>query len=175
MNWLDAVIIIAVVWFTFSAFQAGLIRETVTVVAAVIGVVLAGLFYKDLSNEAVGPFIDNETVARIVAFGIIFAATALAGQMVALVLKPTVALLQLGIFDQLAGAAFGFAKAMVFIEIFLLVFITYPKWGLRNAIDDSFIGTLIVKNVPVLERVLPDEFDLGVDNFTANVQLAPSP
>ncbi len=172
MNWLDALIIAAVVWFTFAAFQAGFIRETVTVVAAIIGVLLAGLFYRDLADDVLA-FIDNQEVARIVAFGMIFGATALAGQMLAMVLKPTVNLLQLGIADQMAGAAFGFFKAMVFIQIFLIVFVTDPKWGLGDAIDDSFFGSLTVEMVdkaPLLIRVLPDEFDIGVDSFTRGLE-----
>lgn len=168
MNWLDGAIIVVVLWFIYSAFQAGFIRETVTIVGAILGVVLAGLFYKDLADDVL-LFIDSETLARIVAFGIIFGATALAGQMLALVLKPTVNLLQLGIFDQLAGAVFGFAKAMVFVQIFLIVFVTYPKWGLDKAIDDSLFGSLTVEmvdKVPVLVRMLPDEFENEVDRFT---------
>ncbi len=170
MNWLDGAIIVVVLWFTFSAFQAGFIRETVTVVAAILGVVLAGLFYRDLADDVL-TFIDNETLARIVAFGALFGATALAGQLAALVLKPTVNLLQLGIFDQLAGAVFGFAKAMVFVQIFLILFVTYPKWDLDQTIDDSVFGSLIVENTAVLVRVLPDEFDAGVDHFTSKFQL----
>jgi uncharacterized membrane protein required for colicin V production len=172
MNWLDALIIAAVVWFTFAAFQAGFIRETVTVVAAILGVVLAGLFYRDLADEVL-LFLDNEEVAPIVAFGIIFGATALAGQMLAMVLKPTVNLLQLGIADQLAGAVFGFFKALVFIQIFLIVFVTYPKWGLGEAIDGSVFGSLTVELVdkaPLLIRVLPDEFGIGVDSFTQGLE-----
>lgn len=167
MNWLDAVIVLVVLWFTFSAFQAGFIRETVTIVAAILGVVLAGLFYEDLADDVL-LFIEGERVARIVAFGLIFAATALAGQMLAMVLKPTVNLLQLGLFDQLAGAAFGFVKAMVFIQIFLIVFITFPKWGLREEIEDSTFGSLtaeLVDTLPVLVRMLPDEFETAVDDF----------
>ncbi|MCH8242745.1 MAG: hypothetical protein IH897_09065 [Planctomycetes bacterium] len=63
--------------------------------------------------------------------------------------------------------AFGFAKAMVFIQIFLLVFVTYPRWDIDKAIDDSFFGSLlIVDDVAFLARVLPDEFDLSLDAFT---------
>ena len=168
MNWLDGVIIVLVLWFTLSAFQAGFIRETVTIMATILGVVLAGIFYKDLADDVL-LFIDSEKVARIIAFGIIFGATALAGQMLALVLKPTVNLLQLGIFDQLAGAVFGFLKGMVFVQIFLIVFVTYPKWGLGEAIDDSRFGSLIVQNTAVLVRILPDEFELSVDDFTSRL------
>ena len=164
MNWLDGVILVAVLWFTIAAFQAGFIREIVTVVAVILGVVLAGLLYKELADDVL-VFIDNETVARIIAFGAIFGATALAGQALAMVLKPTVNLLQLGIFDQLAGAAFGFVKAILFIQIFLIVFVTYPKWDLDETIDDSRIGSTIVENLAVLQRVLPDDFEQGVDDF----------
>jgi membrane protein required for colicin V production len=168
VNWLDAAIIGLIIWFTFSAFQAGFIRESVTVAAAVLGVVLAGLYYKNLADDVL-VFVDNKTVANLIAFGLIFGATALAGQMLALVLKPTVHMLQLGVFDQLAGAAFGFAKAMVFVQIFLIVFITYPKWGLDEDIDNSFFGSLILDKSSVVVRVLPAEFDTAVDRFNVDL------
>jgi membrane protein required for colicin V production len=165
MNWFDAAIIVVVLWFTFAAFQAGFIRETVTIVAAIAGVVLAGMFYKSLAEDVL-LFIDSETLARIVAFGIIFGATALAGQLLAMVLKPTVQILQLGIFDSMAGAAFGFAKGIVFVEAFMIIFITYPKWGLKQDIDQSFFGSMLIEKTPVLVSVLPDEFEISVDDFT---------
>ena len=171
MNWLDGAIIVLILWFTFSAFQAGFIRETVTVVAAILGIVLAGLFYEDLAEDVL-LFIDNETFARIVGFGLIFGAVVLAGQMVAMVLKPTVNFLQLGIFDQLAGAAFGFVKALVFIQIFLIVFITYPKWGLEETIEESVFGSVTVEMVdraPVIVRMLPDVFETQVSDFATRL------
>jgi membrane protein required for colicin V production len=168
MNWLDAAILALIAWFTFAAFQAGFIRESVTVVGALLGVILAGIFYVDLAEDVL-LFIDNETVARIVAFGVLFAATALAGQMVALVLKPGVEFFQLGIFDQLAGAAFGFTKAMIFVEVFVIVFITYPRWDIDKAVDDSFIASLLLKNTPYVVNVMPSEFELSVDAFNAGV------
>ena len=168
MNWLDGVILVVVLWFTIAAFQAGFIREIVTVVAVILGVVLAGLLYKELADDVL-VFIDNEPVARIIAFGAIFGATALAGQALAMVLKPTVNLLQLGIFDQIAGAGFGFVKAILFIQIFLILFVTYPQWGLGDTIEDSFFGSLTVEMVdvaPVIVRMLPDEFENEVNAFT---------
>jgi uncharacterized membrane protein required for colicin V production len=167
VNWFDVAIIVVVIWFTFSAFQAGFVRETVTIVAALLGVVLAGYFYVDVAQNALS-FIDNERLARIVAFGVIFGMTALGGQMIALVLKPTVNLFQLGIFDQLLGGAFGFGKAMVFIEAFMVVFITYPRWGLTETIDQSLFGSVLMKHTPVVVRLLPDEFAASVKHFPAN-------
>lgn len=171
MNWLDGLIVAVIIWFTFSAFQAGFIRETVTIVAAVLGAVLAGIFYQELAEDVL-LFIDNDTFARIIAFGVIFGAVALAGQMLALVLKPTVNLLQLGVFDQLAGAAFGFAKAMVFIQIFLILFVTYPKWDLDRTIDESVFGSLIIEDTAVMVKILPDEFEAQVDDFSSRFEVS---
>ena len=171
MNWLDGVIVAVIIWFTFSAFQAGFIRETVTIVAAILGAVLAGIFYQELAEDVL-LFIDNDTFARIIAFGIIFGAVALAGQMLALVLKPTVDLLQLGIFDQMAGAAFGFVKAMVFIQVFLILFVTYPKWDLDRTIDDSVFGSLIIEDTAVMVKILPDEFEAQVDDFSSRFEVS---
>lgn len=165
MNWLDLVILLVIAWFTFAAFQAGFIRETVTVVAAIVGVALAGMFYTDLSEDLLS-FIDSRQLANIVAFTAIFGATALAGQMMAVVLKPTVNALQLGIFDQLLGAGFGFFKALVFIQIFLVLFITYPRWNMDNEIDGSIFGSLIVEKTSAgLVKILPGEFGGSVDDF----------
>lgn len=167
MNWLDAAIILVIIWLTYAAFQAGFIREVITIVAAVLGVVLAGLFYKDLAADVL-VFIDNEAMARITGFAIIFLALVLAGQMMALILKPTVHVFQLGIFDQLVGAAFGFLKAIVFIQIFLILFITYPKWGLEDTIDGSTFGRIsvrVVDRAPVILEILPGEFRTQVDDF----------
>ncbi len=168
MNWLDAAIIAVIIWFTLSAFQAGFVRESVTIMGAVLGVVLAGIFYTDLANGAL-TFIHSDTLAHIVAFAIIFGVTALAGQVLALVLKPTVNLLQLGVFDQLAGAAFGFLKAMVFIQVFLILFVTYPKWHMDKTINNSVFGSLIIDKTAVLTKILPHEFEAKVNDFTSKL------
>ena len=167
MNWLDGAIIALIIWLTFSAFKVGFIRESVTIVAAILGIILAGLFYEDIAEDVL-VFIDSDKLARIVGFAIVFGAVVFAGQMVAMILKPTVNLLQLGIFDQLAGAAFGFVKALVFIQIFLIVFITYPRWGLDDTIEESVFGSLTARSVeraPVIIQMLPDEFETQVDRF----------
>lgn len=167
MNWLDGAIIALIVWLTYAAFKAGFIREMVTVVATILGIIIAGLFYQNLAEDVL-VFIDNETLARILGFAIIFGAIVMAGQMVAMILKPTINLMQLGIFDQLAGAAFGFVKAIVFIQIFLILFITYPKWGLDETINDSVFGSQTVRlvdKIPIIVKMLPAEFEGEVDRF----------
>jgi membrane protein required for colicin V production len=158
VNWLDGVILAVLIWFIFAAFTAGFIREVVTIVSAILGVVLAGLFYERLADD-LKTFIDSDRAARTAAFLAIFGATALAGQVAAMLLKETASLLMLGTFDQLAGAVFGFAKGIVIIQVLLILFATYPSLGFGDAISDSSLSPLFIERAPILLRVLPAEFD----------------
>lgn len=164
MNWLDFVIIAAVAWLTFSAFWAGIIREIVTIVGIALGIVLAGFFYEDLADD-VRMLIDVDNAPPIIAFLLIFGACALAGQLTAMLLKQTASILMLGTFDHLFGAAFGLFKGIVVVEVFLIIFVTFPALGLKDAIDGSLFGPLFLDGMPFLLKVLPSEFDSAVEAF----------
>jgi membrane protein required for colicin V production len=158
VNWLDAAILAIIIWFIFAAFHAGFIREVVTIVTVILGVVLAGLFYEQLADD-LGTFIDSERAARTVAFLVIFGTVALAGQVAAMLLKETAGLLMLGTFDHLAGAVFGLAKGVVIVQVLLILFATYPSLGLGEAISDSELSPVFTEHAPILLQVLPAEFD----------------
>jgi membrane protein required for colicin V production len=164
MNWLDAAIVIVTAWFTFAAFRTGIIREVVTVVAFVVGVLAAGFYYDDLA-ENVLLFIDDDTAAAVAAFIVLFASVALGGQLAATLLKRMASLLRLGWLDHLAGAAFGFLKGLILVEVFLILFTTFPYLGLDGTIRGSAIAPLFLDGGPVLLKLLPGEFDDAVDAF----------
>jgi membrane protein required for colicin V production len=162
MNYVDIAIVVLVAWFTFSAFSAGIIREVVAMTGVALGVVLAGLFYQDLASD-VKLAVDNDNAANIIAFLVIFGACFLAGQLAGMLLKQTASLLMLGTFDHLFGAAFGFVKGMVIVEVALILFVTFPAFGLKDHIRDSMFGPMFLDGIPVLLRVLPVEFRNAVD------------
>src|SRR4030065_1558970 len=122
MNWLDVLVVATIAWFTFSAFWAGVIREIVTIIGVALGIVLAGLFYQDLADD-VKLVVDVDNAPPIIAFLLIFGACALAGQLAAMVLKQTAALLMLGTFDHMLGAGFGLVKGVVDVECLMSVFV----------------------------------------------------
>jgi membrane protein required for colicin V production len=154
MNWMDGVILALLARFNFAAFTAGFIREVVTIVSALLGVVLAGLFYEGLADD-IGTFIDSERAARIVSFLVIFGAVAVAGQVAAMLLKETASLLMLGTFDHLAGAVFGLAKGVVIIQVLLILFATYPSLGLGDAISESSLSPVFTEHAPILPKGSP--------------------
>jgi membrane protein required for colicin V production len=166
MNWLDLVIVLALLLFTWAAFRAGLVREVVTLAATFLAIVIAGLYYDDLALDVL-VFIDNEGATKVVAFLLLLGSIFFMGQLVAFLLQRLVSLLMLGWADRLAGAAFGFFKGLVLIEVLLILFVTFPQMGLENAIDGSAVAPLFLDTVPFLLRILPGEFDTGVDTFSA--------
>src|SRR3989304_7589879 len=139
MNWLDAVILIALIGFTVAALRAGLIREVVTLVAVVVGVLIAGHYYDDLADDVL-LFIKNDKAAKVTAFLSLFGSVALLGQLAAVLMKQAVSILLLGWLDHLAGAAFGLLKGLGLVELFLMFFAPFPSLGLDDAIDGSGIA-----------------------------------
>jgi membrane protein required for colicin V production len=165
MNWLDIAIVLIVAFFATTAFSAGLIRELVTLVSAVVGVVVAGLFYDDLARDVL-VFIDNKDTASIVAFLVLLGAIYLAGQLIAIMLKQVAAVLLLGWADRLGGALFGLLKGLVVVEVLLIAFVTFDV-GLDDAIEDSGLASVFLDAAPVLLIILPDVFERAVDAFPA--------
>jgi membrane protein required for colicin V production len=164
MNWLDPAIVIVIAWFTFAAFGAGIIREVITVIAFVVAVLAAGFYYDDLA-ENVLLFIDDDIAANVAAFVVLFGSVALGGQLAAILLKQMVGLLRLGWLDHLAGAAFGLLKGLILVEMFLILFTTFPYLGLDATIRGSAIAPLFLNGGPVLLKLLPGNFDDAVDAF----------
>jgi membrane protein required for colicin V production len=164
MNWLDVAIVIVIAWFTFAAYGAGIIREVVTVIAFVVAVLAAGFYYDDLA-ENVLLFINDDIAASVAAFVVLFGSVVLGGQLAAILLKHMVSLLRLGWLDHLAGAAFGLLKGLILVEMFLILFTTFPYLGLDSTIRGSAIAPLFLDGGPVLLKLLPGEFDHAVNAF----------
>jgi len=164
MTWIDAAIVIIFLYFIITAFNAGFIRETIGMAAALLGAVLAGLFYDRVADTLLAS-IDNQTTASVVGFLVIFLGISVAGQLLAMLVHPAITVLQLGIFDQLLGAAFGAVKAFLIIEVLLVLFVTYPRYDMDKKINDSeFASRMIDVSTPVL-KILPDVFHKKVDAF----------
>lgn len=166
MNWIDFVIIAMLLGFVVTAYTAGLIREVVTLVAVVIGVVVAGLLYDNFAED-VFVFIHDEDAASAVAFLVLFGSVYLLGQIGAYVLKTMASIMMLGWADKIGGAAFGLVKGLIVVQLMVLVFAAYPTANLDDAIDNSAIGRFFVDDASFMLPFLPGEFDDRIDIFLA--------
>ncbi len=166
MNWLDFAIIIFILGFVLSAYSAGLIREAITLAAAIVGIVVAGLLYDDFATEIL-TFIDDQDTASVVAFLILSGAVYLMGQILAYVLKKAASLMMLGWADHIGGAVFGLFKGLIVVQILLILFAAYPSLKLDRAIHNSQLAPYFIDDVSILLHVLPGEFGDRIDQFLA--------
>jgi uncharacterized membrane protein required for colicin V production len=164
LNWVDAFIFLSILWFTYSAFHAGLIREVVTLIGAFFAVALAGLLYMELAKD-VGVAVDDDQTAQIASFAIIFGAVILASQLLAIFLKQTAHLLMLGIFDSMGGALVGFLKGFIFVEMALIAAVTFESLHLLDDVEGSAFAPFFLDLLPLLKYILPSEFETAIEDF----------
>lgn len=164
MNWLDFVILAILGWFAFTGLSAGILREGVTFLSAVLGTVLAGLLYRRLADDL--SFVaSSQNTRNIVAFVAIFAAIFLAGQVIAILLKQTASVLMLGSIDRTFGLLFGLLKAFVVIEVALFLFATHRLGFITNAIGGSLFSPIFLDGLPLVLALLPEQFTRAVERF----------
>lgn len=171
MDWLSIVLLAVIGLITWRAAVNGFVREIVSLAAVVMAIPIAGVFYDDLFPK-VEPMIDNRVLAALVSFLALCAAVIVGGQVAAHVLKRAVALLNLGGADKLAGAAFGFVKAVLICQLVLVALVVFPDPDLRDEIDRSPVGRRLVATAPVVLALLPGGFDDDVDRFLEGLDAA---
>lgn len=172
MNWLDFAIIALIIGVVVAAYSAGLIREVVTLTAAIVGIVLATILYDDFADKVL-TFFDNRDTARAVSFLILSGAVYLLGQITAYGLKKFASLMMLGPADHLGGALFGLLKGLLIVQILLIVFAAYPGLELDNAVAGSGLAPYFIDDASFILELLPNEFDQRIDQFL-NPTAAPS-
>jgi membrane protein required for colicin V production len=165
VHWIDLLIVGVIAWMTFTAFSNGLIREIVKLVALVLGAVLAGIFYDDLSQN-LSFLVEDVTTRDLISFGALLGGMLILGQIASSMLRGTARMLMLGPFDHLGGAAFGLVKGVILVELALIVVSVFPVASqVALAIDDSVLAPVFLERAPVMELALPGEFDDALDRL----------
>lgn len=174
MNWLDVVLLAIIGFVTWRAYQNGFIRELVGLSASFLAIPIAGVFYDDMYPK-VRPIVDNDDLAALVSFLAILAGVIVGGAVVAHLLKRTVAMLNLGAADKLAGGVFGFAKVVIIAQVVLIALVVFPKPDLHGSIDDSRVATGLLDTAPAVLAFLPGNFDDRLHAFLDGVTEATGP
>ena len=165
LHWLDLLIVAVITWMTFSAMRRGLIQEIVTLVALILGAVVAGSFYDDLSTN-IEFLIDHEERRNFLAFSALLIGILILGKLIAGTLRKTARFFMLGPFDRIGGAAFGFIKGIAIVEVALIVISVFPvSETAADAIEDSQLATVFLEQAPFVELALPSEFENALDTL----------
>jgi len=155
MNWLDIAIIVALAVSVFSGLKTGIIRSVLSLVGLVAGVILAGRFYTALAPRLT--FIQQESIARIVAFAIILIGVMIIAGILASVLKSVVSAIMLGWVDHVVGAVFGLVMGMLFVGAALAIWVNL--FGASGPIAESGLARFLLDKFPLVLALLPNEFN----------------
>ncbi len=153
MNWLDVVIILALVAAILLGLRTGIIKAILSLGGLIIGVILARRYYETLSHSLT--FITNENAAKIAAFAIILIGVLLIASLLTLLLKWIASVTMLGWINRAGGAIFGLALGTIFCSALLAIWAKYV--GVEGAIDNSVLATLLLNHFPMVLALLPEE------------------
>ncbi len=159
MNWLDIIIIVALIIPAFFGAKQGLIKAALSLAGLIVGVVLASNYYQQLGR--VLDFIDNENIASIVAFILILVVVMVIANVLAVLLKATAKAVLLGWVDRLGGAIFGLVMGALFMGAILAIVVKFFGTVL---VTESVLAGILLDKFPVVLALLPSEFDV-VRNF----------
>jgi len=160
MNWLDIVIIVALIIPVFIGLKQGIIKAALSLAGLIIGVILASNFYRPFA-QVLG-FTSNEAVANIIAFVLILAGVMVITLVLVRLLKFITSVTMLGWVDHLGGALFAFLMGAILWSALLATWVKFFGTGL---VAESFLAGVLLDKFPLILGLLPSDFDAIRDFF----------
>ena len=163
MNWLDIVLAIPLLWFTFKGFKNGFIIELASLAALVLGIFMAMHFSFYAEEYLRDNFEIAEKYRYIISFAITFIIVAVVVFIVGKLIHKLVSIIALGFLNRLAGGIFGLLKSAIVLSVvlyFLNGFDTNSSIIKPEVKDNSYLYEPIESIVPlIIPRLNLDELD----------------
>ncbi len=156
MNWLDIIIIVAVVIPVLLCLRIGIIKAVLSLAGLIGGVILAGHYYGALAERLT--FIPQASVAKIAAFAIILVGVMIIAAVLAKLLKQITSVTMLGWVNHVGGAAFGLVLGAIFCSALLVAWVKF--FDVAEIIIESSLAAILLDRFPMVLGLLPEEFDV---------------
>ena len=164
MNNLDIALLIIGGLFVILGIYWGLIRQVLSLVGLIVGIVMAGR-YGPAVAEWLSSFISDSAVTQVVGFIAVLLLVSAAASVIASVLRIFAGLLFLGWIDHLLGAILGLVQAILAGAAILIGLVTFPVPAWSAAIETSTLAGPLLRVGGVLTALLPEAFGAAVRAF----------
>ena len=154
MNWLDIILAIVLVVFTFIGLKNGLIRAILSLLGLILGIFLAGRLYTAFAG--ILTFLP-EAAAKVLAYILILLIVLVIMSIVARILDKILHAMMLGWINHISGAVVGLFFGGIFLGAILAIWAKYA--GGANIISNSALGGFLLDKFPLVLSLLPSEFD----------------
>lgn len=175
MNWVDGLIVLALIWFILVGYWRGFIRQSLDLVAFVLALLLSFAFYKDIAHTLVGQFHVANSFANAIAFFVIW-----------FVVEAVYYILFIMFYDRIPesiresrlnsylGFIPAFLRGCLFIWIILSLLLILPlPINIKDSITKSFIGGPVVKTSPVIEGYIEKVFGQSISDTITFLTVKP--
>jgi membrane protein required for colicin V production len=161
MNNLDYALLIGGGLFVLLGLYWGLIRQVLSIVGLVVGVIAAGRYGPDVAAW-LSSFIADPTLAGAIGFlGVLLLVSALAS-LAASALRIFVGLLFLGWLDHLLGGLLGLVQAALAAGALLVMMVAFPLDLWSDAVATSALARPLLQIGGVFGGLLPEYFQAAV-------------
>ncbi|PAU92720.1 hypothetical protein CK503_15260 [Aliifodinibius salipaludis] len=168
MNLIDFLILIPIVYFAYSGFANGIIKEVLSIVGIILGVFLT-FQYMDPLATAINPlFEEGASFVPFISAIIIFVGTLSLVHLAAFLSKKFLETIKLNFINRIAGAAFGFLKSGIVISAILLILAGFSipsEESRQNSATYPYIIYLAPWAYDAVATVYP-----GAEDFSTTVQ-----
>jgi membrane protein required for colicin V production len=164
VNSLDMTITVITLFFGVMGLYWGLIRQVLSVVGLVAGVVFASR-YGSAVADSLSSFVTNDMLASWLGFVLVFLGVSCLASLLASLLRRFVGLLFLGPLDHILGGVLGLLQGLLACTFFLLLGITFPMPLWTPLLNDSLYAATLVETFGFMLDLLPESFRLAADMF----------
>lgn len=155
MNWLDVTILVICLAGAIQGLVKGFVRQAFSLIGLVLAIILA-FRYHTILGRYLEQWIDQPAIVTIISFVLVLVVIILLFKLIGLAARAAMSAVTMGWFDRLAGAVFGFFKAVLLVAVLfaLLIVVTDRPSG---PVAESRLAPSAIAIAGVIAHFFPED------------------
>ena len=173
MNFIDIIIIIPLLWFTYKGFTKGLIIELATLIAMLLGIYIAAHFSNYTADFLMDKLNFHSEYMSIISFALTFILVVILVILFGKSLEKVINILLLSFVNKMAGAAFGLIKVAFVISVLIMIMgnMNFEEKILTKELrESSLLYEPIKKIAPVIFPMVEENKDKILKKFDGELE-----
>ncbi len=122
MNFIDIIIVLIIIWFAYRGLKNGLINELTGIVAIFLGIIMAIMFSKTVTDLFIKYNLSDSEYVPIISFTIILIVVIILTFIVSGIVAKFIKIIRLDWLNKIAGLVFGALKiTLILSAVFFLI------------------------------------------------------
>jgi uncharacterized protein YkwD len=176
MNWVDLVIIGALILFTVNGYFKGFIRQVADFAVIIIAILASITFYGPLSGILSARFSIPASFGKVIAFFLIWILVQFLLNLIIYFVYPKIPeLIRKSKVNRFMGALPGFLWGLIFIAIFLSLFVALPiENRYKTDVLNSKTGSTIISQTSGMEKSVAGIFGGAINDTLTFLTVKPN-